>query len=185
MALSKIDVANMLSATLPVANGGTGLTSGTSGQFLKFTGSTTLASAADNGKVLQVLNTTRDQSSSTSSSSFVDINSGFKVDITPSSTSSKILIWCHIAGICTNSSSTSACSIQVLRDSTSVAYNENIKYGAQYPESFTTTITHLDSPNTTSQITYKPQFRNRESAQVSINVSSNDISEMVVMEIAS
>jgi len=185
MALSKIDVANMLSATLPVANGGTGLTSGTSGQFLKFTGSTTLASAADNGKVLQVLNTTRDQSSSTSSSSFVDINSGFKVDITPSSTSSKILIWCHIAGIATNSNSASACSIQVLRDSTSVAYNENIKYGAQYPESFTTTITHLDSPNTTSQVTYKPQFRNRESAQVSINISGNDISEMVVMEISS
>ena len=46
MALSKIDVANMLSATLPVANGGTELTSGTSGQFLKFTGSTTLASNA-------------------------------------------------------------------------------------------------------------------------------------------
>ena len=55
MALSKIDVANMLTgegananvATVGVAKGGTGLTSGTSGQFLKFTGSTTLASAAD------------------------------------------------------------------------------------------------------------------------------------------
>jgi len=151
-------------------------------QTFAFTGTVT---GAGGGKVLQVLNTTRDQSSSTSSSSFVDINSGFKVDITPSSTSSKILFWCHIAGICTNSSSASACSIQVLRDSTSVAFNENIKYGSQFPESFSTTITHLDSPNTTSQITYKPQFRNRESAQVSINVSSGDISEMVVMEISS
>ena len=46
MALSKIDVANMLTGATPVANGGTGLTSGTSGQFLKFTGSTTLASAS-------------------------------------------------------------------------------------------------------------------------------------------
>ena len=179
-----INLATNTTGTLAVANGGTGLASGTSGQFLKFTGSTTLASAAS-GKVLQVLNTTRDQSSSTSSTSFVDINSGFKVDITPSSTGSKILIWCHIAGITTNSNSASACSIQVLRDSTSVAYNENIKYGAQYPESFTTTITHLDSPNTTSQVTYKPQFRNRESANVSINISGSDISEMVVMEIAS
>ena len=151
-------------------------------QTFAFTGTVT---GAGGGKVLQVLNTTRDQSSSTSSTSFVDINSGFKVDITPSSTSSKILIWCHIAGITTNSNSASACSIQVLRDSTSVAYNENIKYGSQFPESFSTTITHLDSPNTTSQITYKPQFRNRESANVSINISNNDISEMVVMEIAS
>ena len=56
MALSKIDVANMLTGATPVANGGTGISSGTSGQFLKFTGSTTLASAADNdtGKILQV-----------------------------------------------------------------------------------------------------------------------------------
>ena len=162
-----INLASNVTGTLATGNGGTGATS-----FAP-------------GKVLQVLNTTRDQSSSTSSTSFVDINSGFKVDITPSSTGSKILIWCHIAGITTNSNSASACSIQVLRDSTSVAYNENIKYGAQYPESFTTTITHLDSPNTTSQVTYKPQFRNRESANVSINISGNDISEMVVMEIAS
>ena len=49
MALSKIDVANMLTGATPVANGGTGLASGTSGQFLKFTGSTTLASAAGSG----------------------------------------------------------------------------------------------------------------------------------------
>ena len=49
MALSKIDVANMLTGATPVANGGTGLASGTSGQFLKFTGSTTLASAAGGG----------------------------------------------------------------------------------------------------------------------------------------
>ena len=49
MALSKIDVANMLTGATPVANGGTGLSSGTSGQFLKFTGSTTVASAAGGG----------------------------------------------------------------------------------------------------------------------------------------
>ena len=60
MALSKIDVANMVTGATPVANGGTGLTSGTSGQFLKFTGSTTLASAG--GGITEVdqwrLNTT-------------------------------------------------------------------------------------------------------------------------------
>ena len=74
MALSKIDVSKMITGvtplanggtggtsipatnlasgvtgTLPVASGGTGLTSGTTDQFLKFTGSTTLASAASGG----------------------------------------------------------------------------------------------------------------------------------------
>ena len=57
MALSKIDLDKAgVTGTLPTANldtvgvaqGGTGITSGTTDQFLKFTGTTTLASAADN-----------------------------------------------------------------------------------------------------------------------------------------
>ena len=44
-----INLASNTTGTLGVANGGTGLTSGTSGQFLKFTGSTTVASAAGGG----------------------------------------------------------------------------------------------------------------------------------------
>tara|TARA_R100001440_G_scaffold26400_1_gene42966 strand:- start:207 stop:830 length:624 start_codon:yes stop_codon:yes gene_type:complete len=54
MALSKIDVANMLTGATPVANGGTGIASGTSGQFLKFTGSTTVASSAVSAGISQV-----------------------------------------------------------------------------------------------------------------------------------
>ena len=49
MALSKIDIENMITGEVNVANGGTGLSSGTEGQFLKFTGSTTVASAAAGG----------------------------------------------------------------------------------------------------------------------------------------
>ena len=53
MALTKLNArsasaldATALTGTVGVANGGTGLSSGTSGQYLKFTGSTTVASAA-------------------------------------------------------------------------------------------------------------------------------------------
>lgn len=48
MALSKIDISKMTTGTTPVTQGGTGITSGTTDQFLKFTGTTTIASAADN-----------------------------------------------------------------------------------------------------------------------------------------
>ena len=59
MALSKIDVENMVAGEVNVANGGTGLSSGTTNQFLKFTGSTTLASAADNeGGLVKLITTT-------------------------------------------------------------------------------------------------------------------------------
>ena len=51
MALSKIDIENMITGEVNVANGGNGLSSGTTGQFLKFTGGTTLASAADNAGI--------------------------------------------------------------------------------------------------------------------------------------
>ena len=37
MAFATIDVTKGITGTIPVANGGTGLASGTTGQFLKFT----------------------------------------------------------------------------------------------------------------------------------------------------
>ena len=46
MSKTTIPLTTGVTGTLPVANGGTGIASGTSGQFLKFTGSTTVASAA-------------------------------------------------------------------------------------------------------------------------------------------
>jgi len=48
-----INLATNTTGTLGVANGGTGLASGTSGQFLKFTGSTTVASAAVSAGITQ------------------------------------------------------------------------------------------------------------------------------------
>ena len=151
-------------------------------QNFTFTGS---VSGAGGGKILQVKNVVFNTTgAATSSTSFVDINANFKIDITPSASDSKLLVWCHICGISNADSSLSAVSIQLLRDSTSIAFNENIKFGSRYPQSFTTTITALDSPSTTNQVTIKPQFRNRESNSVNINTSGGDISEMVIMEVA-
>ena len=79
-------------ATVGVAKGGTGITSGTSGQYLKFTGTTTTASSAvDAGKVLQVQHVTF------TSGGTVNTTTSFAASyitdqITPSATSSKILI---------------------------------------------------------------------------------------------
>ena len=95
MAFATIDVTKGITGTIPVANGGTGLASGTSGQFLKFTGSTTIASAADNGKIGQVASTVWNTETSTTSSSWS--TTGHSVTITPVATSSKILIIFNMA----------------------------------------------------------------------------------------
>ena len=52
-----VNAATNVTGTLPVGSGGTGLTSGTTTQILKFSGSTTLVSAAEaaGGKVGQVV----------------------------------------------------------------------------------------------------------------------------------
>jgi hypothetical protein len=79
MALSKIDLDKAgVTGTLPTANldtvgvaqGGTGITSGTTDQFLKFTGTTTIASAVDNAGTLVKL---AQVDNSTSSSTVSDI----------------------------------------------------------------------------------------------------------------
>ena len=93
MAFATIDVTKGITGTIPVANGGTGLTSGTSGQFLKFTGSTTLASAADNGKFNQyVIASETSQQTINSAGSFTNLTN-VEVTITPSATNSKILLF--------------------------------------------------------------------------------------------
>jgi|TARA_R100001129_G_scaffold145096_1_gene106365 hypothetical protein len=94
MAFATIDVTKGITGTIPVANGGTGLTSGTSGQFLKFTGTTTVASSAlgDVGKILQVkmLESGGSNTNINSSSYQRPISTGYYLSITPSSTSNKI-----------------------------------------------------------------------------------------------
>ena len=79
MAFATIDVTKGITGTIPVANGGTGIASGTSGQFLKFTGSTTLASSAvDAGKIAQVIQTIFSTDTDFAASSFGDITGGGK-----------------------------------------------------------------------------------------------------------
>jgi hypothetical protein len=72
MAFATIDVTKGITGTIPVASGGTGLTSGTTDQFLKFTGTTTIASAADNAGLVYV-----GGSESTSATSVVSVDNVF------------------------------------------------------------------------------------------------------------
>ena len=51
-----VDLSSKVTGKLPVPNGGIGIASGTTNQFLKFTGTETLASAADNAGSLVFIN---------------------------------------------------------------------------------------------------------------------------------
>jgi hypothetical protein len=73
MAFATIDVTKGITGTIPVTSGGTGLTAGTTDQFLKFTGATTLASAADNAGELVFI----DKNISTSGGTYATMDNVF------------------------------------------------------------------------------------------------------------
>ena len=160
MALSKIDIENMITGEVNVANGGTGLSSGTSGQFLKFTGSTTLASAADNaGKVLQIVQAQKDGVISTSSTSYVTTQ--LSANITPSATGSKVLILSNMTA-CLQAAQNKNGYFTIYRASTNIAPGGSGVY-QQLSGIYTSNggsitpglnMSFLDSPSTTSETTY-------------------------------
>ena len=186
MALSKIDVANMLTgevpnanvATVGVAKGGTGLTSGTSGQFLKFTGSTTLASSADNaGKILQVQSLTLATEAATTSSSFADTS--LTKAITPSSTSNKVLITVNHGMHYTSSGTEGQFKINRTTGDTSLTtYVINLDAVAS---SGGGGVQYLDSPSSTSAITYTVQMK-RSNGGGSVVLCANNSSASITLE---
>jgi len=184
-----INLATNTTGTLGVANGGTGLTSGTTDQLLKFTGSTTLASSAiTTGKVLQVINKTDDTYQATSGSAFLDTS--LSQAITPSSTSSKILIICEQKAV--KASGNTGVKMRLNRGaSAAVVLNQFQTIGGETEEATrndfgSTAYFHLDSPNTTSATTYVTSFANYVSGTgaARVNNSSGDRSSMILMEIA-
>ena len=165
MALSKIDAANFLTGTIPSGNIAT----------------SSLAAAAT-GKVLQVSNFVQTSSSQAfSSTSYADLTS-VTVNITPSSTSNKILILANLQVKLNNSE---GYGMQFVRGSTSV-YATPQTYSI-YAEGITeiqniNSFNFLDSPSSTSQQTYKVQVRSYDNETINFNTSYN--SNIQVMEIA-
>ena len=127
------------------------------------------------------------------------------IDITPSSTSSKMLIMASITYGCTDANLYA--SGYLMRDSTDIGVGttasgsrQNISFplnmsGAGYEafKCYQHSITFLDSPNTTNQVTYKVQVRHDVAGTMYINRSGSDanddyghrgISTLNIMEIA-
>ena len=160
------------------------------------------------GKVLQVVQTnyTTPTSMSFSAGTVTDIT-GVTVNITPSSTSSKILVMCRVMVECASVEIDNS-MIGLKRGSTEVGGVSqtgsrnygitvfNINYYAQEnsrtPE--TSSFQYMDSPSSTSEQTYKATFRHEGSGTLYINRTITDdsasnsergTSNITVMEIAS
>ena len=162
-------------------------------QTTAFTGSAsqitsgTLPSAQlPTGSVLQVVQGTTTTAVSVSNSTLTDTT--LSASITPKFSTSKILVIvnhadCYKAGSNANNDIT----IHLLRNSTDIwSFSQAAGYGAPYASIFNVSGAYLDSPATTSSITYKTQFKNAD-GNTTVQVQSNSTlspSTIILMEIA-
>jgi len=161
---------------------------------------TTLPSAIATGKVLQVVTAVKgDTFTSTAFNTWTTIT-GLSASITPSSSSNKIFILSNVNGFAGNNS-----HIRLYRDSTGIfdgdtpvaarteATAGSMRNGGDDNSIINNAISYIDSPSTTSAITYYIKFWLHNSQTFYINRSVNDTnasytartaSNIILMEVA-
>lgn len=154
--------------------------------------------SASNGRILQVVQTFKNDTFTTASTSFVDIT-GMSVSITPTSASNRILVLVSLVGGATGN--TFRGIVRLMRDSTSVGNGvpsgtRNGGIGALNAGSYqalAVTTNFLDSPATTSSVTYKLQGLAQSGSSLTVNRTGDDSDDptygryssmITVMEIA-
>lgn len=165
------------------------ITIGASGDTISIPSGATIANsgtATGFGKVLQVVQTVFTGAKSTTSTSLTDV-SGASVSITPSSTSSKVLVFVHANDSQKGNDSAVSGTMALLRGSTQlIQLGGQIGYtgAANYNNVGTVSGMYLDSPATTSATTYKLQFSTNTGNTFYINANSNTDSMITAVEIA-
>ena len=142
------------------------------------------------GSVLQVVYGYTNSATAVATTSYTDI--GLSANITPSSTSSKILVTYQIQCLLTDSTADRGYAIKTLRDSTNI-YEPSTQYanGYIYNPSTSSAVqntafssgTFLDSPSSTSALTYKCQAKSLDGKNVDIN-GTGGRAMITLMEIA-
>lgn len=131
-------------------------------------------------RILQVVEGSYSTVVSSTSSSYVD--TGLTASITPQSTSSKVLV--IVAQNCYSANATTGMGLQILRGATSLMGHTDLVYGTNSGLVSNQTLIYLDSPASTSALTYKTQFnRSSGGGTVYTQVNSNR-STIILMEVS-
>ena len=173
------------------ANTNTRLGIGSTGQVLTVSGGVpTWATAAGGGKVLQVVYGSTNTYTTSSSTTYADTT--LSASITPSSASSKVLVMVtHPSSGKTSALAAGALAMKLVRNSTDILLITDIgafNNATQSNNGITIASNYLDSPNTTSSVTYKTQFKTMDSnSQVVVqnynSAQANNNSTIILMEI--
>jgi hypothetical protein len=145
----------------------------------------TMLTTASAGTVLQVVSASTTTAVSTSTSVYID--TGLTATITPTSSTSKILVIVSQHCYKSNGNSNNAVNIKLFRNSTDLgrcAYAQG--YTGNTIEFYgMAAFQFLDSPSSTSATTYKTQFENNtNAAAAAVQADSIGRSTITLMEIA-
>jgi hypothetical protein len=156
---------SQLTGTLPVANGGTGLTTlGTAGQALKVNSGATGFEFGTAGGILQVKSATKTDTQSINNGSTYEEVTGLSVTLTPSSASNKVLILVQLS---VGLGSSGIASALIKRNGTSIGIGDQVgssrsrvTIGMDNGTGFGDGVMSLhgqflDAPASTSALTYK------------------------------
>jgi len=176
------------SGTLVVADGSGNLNISGIVTATSFSGSG--SSLTGVGKILQVVQSSTTTSTSITATSYTDTT--LSASITPSSASSKILIIVSQSGhIYSNQTANRIASIQIVRNSTSIhivtqalANRGGLSAASDISNASSVSLTYLDSPSTTSSITYKTQAKISNSDSNYTAQIDNSASVITLLEVA-
>ena len=164
-----VNLTSNVTGTLPAANGGTGATS------------------FSPGKVLQIQATQGINEFASTSTSFTDVT-GVSLTITPAATSSKILLLANLNTYIDTTSSYVALRWERAISGGATTNIGHATYGISFARSAVANdfwsgvgMTYLDTPSTTSEITYQLQGSNAASGGASFQVSPNNSSSSNIM----
>jgi hypothetical protein len=151
----------------------------------------TWASPAGGGKIKQVIYSSYNTSVTVSGNSFAD--SGLTGTITPSATSSRILILTYQYILCNRGARDVGLVVKLVRNSTDIfepSPSSTIELGYIDASSggnvtikMNMGVQYIDSPSTTSSITYKTQMCGTYASSTTIAQQSSIVSNMILMEI--
>jgi len=161
---------------------------GTNNQVLTADSSTATglkwATPAGGGKVLQVVFNTTATQTANSTSTYADTT--LTATITPTSATSKILVILSQAGVYSDVNG-NGMQLRLQRNGTTqhtFAGALGTLGGSTARRDVATATTYLDSPATTSAVTYKTQFASRtNTATVQVQVTTDDTSTITLLEI--
>jgi hypothetical protein len=151
------------------------------------TGTVAVQGGAGVGKVLQMVNATYATSVSNSTSTYAD--TGLTATITPTSASSKIIVMInHPENNKSSANANNDIAFNIARNGSQIAVLtvNNMFTGTTVGQTTAFSYNYVDSPASTSALTYKTQFKNNDNngAAVTVQVNgANSPASLILLEI--